>query len=516
MARKGGAQVSHRLQKIRFAGNPYFMLLIGLALLVMFAMSFPRLDDLTWGSSVGLDRLSTWFAGYNGRYVGNIVVILLTRLPAGLRAAAELAILSGALYCAHCVLPNKGTFCFFILALLTLPLELYAQGLVWTSGFANYTTAAAVMLFELGTYHKIVIQNKTLSKAGYIVFFTVCFLGQMILENLAIYSVLLAGGAVVYSWSRGEKEMRRHLLAAMILTVCATAAVFLNSSYHSALAGDGGNYKEISLALPELWAKFETEVVPWLVQKNHLLNLALSVVLLLLWLTREARGKGPSQNRLGCFCGALLSAFFCYDVMDSSWLNTAAYGKTAYALLALFYGAFIIVTIVANAPDRSSRLTLLTLALSQIALAGPLVPARPLTARCFFLNGILWCLLLAALLQLLLARRGLCFDKTAAQKSVARITQLICICYLVFVLCAQSQSWHIQALRMDSIRSGIRQGAQTIVLPEVPLSGIYCYGANVGNDDYWQANYKRYYAIPEGVKVEFMNYAKWCEQYGRK
>ena len=502
--------------KIKAMGNPYLTFLIGVALLVMFAMSFPRLDDLTWGSSVGLDRLRSWFAGYNGRYVGNLIVIILTRLPAVFRALVELGVLCAALYCAHCVLPNKGTFCFFILALLILPLELYAQGVVWTSGFANYATAAAVMLFELGTYQKIVIQNKTLSKGGYIVFFTVCFLGQMILENLAIYSILLAGGAVAYSWFSGEKKACRPLLAAMILTVCATAVVFLNSSYHSALAGDGGNYKEISLSLPELWAKFETEVVPWLVQKNHLLNLALSVVLLLLWLTRDAKGKGLNQNCLGCFCGALLSAFFCYDVMDSSWLNTAAYGKTAYALLALFYGAYIIVTIVSNAPDRASRLTLLTLALSQIALAGPLVPARPLTARCFFLNGILWCLLLAALLQLLLARRGLCFDKMAAQRSVARITQVICIFYLVFVLCAQSQSWHIQALRMDAIRSGVQQGAQTIVLPEVPLSGIYCYGANVGNDDYWQANYKRYYAIPEGVKVEFLNYATWCEQYGRK
>lgn len=96
--------------KITAAGNPYLTLLIGVALLVMFAMSFPRLDDLTWGSSMGLDRLRSWFAGYNGRYVGNIIVILLTRLPAWFRAVVELVVLGGALYCAHSVLPNKGAF----------------------------------------------------------------------------------------------------------------------------------------------------------------------------------------------------------------------------------------------------------------------------------------------------------------------------------------------------------------------------------------------------------------------
>lgn len=504
-------------QKIRLMGDPTLAILIGLALLVMFVMSFPRLDDLTWGSSVGIDRLRSWFAGYNGRYVGNLIVILLTRLPAWFRALAELSVLGGIFCLAHGLLPSKGSFCFFVLAFLTLPLELHAQALVWTAGFANYTTAAAVLLFELYICHRLLIRKESLSKPLYLAFFAVCLLGQMIVENLAIYSVLLIGAALLYAWSKGEKKVLRPLLAALILTTSGTATVFLNSSYGSALAHDGGNYKTISLSLPDLWAKFEADVVPWLVQKNHLLNLALSVVLLLLWLTRDAREKSAVQNRLGCFFGAALSAFFCYDMLDSSWLNVVARGKTIYAILALFYGAYIIITILANAPDPSSRLTLLTLALSQLALAGPLVPARPLTARCFFLNGILWCLLLATLLQCLLARGNWHFSQTSGLKSLVKITQFICLFYLIFVLCAQSQSWHIQALRMEITQSSLQQGAQTIILPNVPWSGAYAYGANISNDNaYWLANYKRYYEIPEDVQVEFMDYDKWCEQFGKK
>ena len=37
-------------------------------------------DDWAWGSSIGLDRLSVFFKDYNGRYVGNLLVLVLTRL----------------------------------------------------------------------------------------------------------------------------------------------------------------------------------------------------------------------------------------------------------------------------------------------------------------------------------------------------------------------------------------------------------------------------------------------------
>ena len=36
-------------------------------------------DDWAWGSYIGIDRLNNFFSNYNGRYLGNLLVILLTR-----------------------------------------------------------------------------------------------------------------------------------------------------------------------------------------------------------------------------------------------------------------------------------------------------------------------------------------------------------------------------------------------------------------------------------------------------
>lgn len=36
-------------------------------------------DDWAWGSSIGIERYNNFFKGYNGRYLGNIMVMILTR-----------------------------------------------------------------------------------------------------------------------------------------------------------------------------------------------------------------------------------------------------------------------------------------------------------------------------------------------------------------------------------------------------------------------------------------------------
>lgn len=55
----------------------YFVLL---AVIFLLSLLFPYSgDDWAWGSVYGLERLKAGFAGYNGRYFGNLIVLVLTR-----------------------------------------------------------------------------------------------------------------------------------------------------------------------------------------------------------------------------------------------------------------------------------------------------------------------------------------------------------------------------------------------------------------------------------------------------
>ena len=53
---------------------------IGFVFVFLLSLLFPYSgDDWAWGSQIGLDRLAAHFEAYNGRYVGNLIVLALTR-----------------------------------------------------------------------------------------------------------------------------------------------------------------------------------------------------------------------------------------------------------------------------------------------------------------------------------------------------------------------------------------------------------------------------------------------------
>lgn len=55
----------------------YGLIFIGFAALI-YLVPYSH-DDWAWGCEVGLERLRTNFEAYNGRYMGNYMILLLTR-----------------------------------------------------------------------------------------------------------------------------------------------------------------------------------------------------------------------------------------------------------------------------------------------------------------------------------------------------------------------------------------------------------------------------------------------------
>ena len=73
-------QKRKRDKVINFFKTNKFYLLIFLALFLI-CYFFPYTgDDWAWGTSIGLDRLKSCFKDYNGRWLGNLMVLLLTRV----------------------------------------------------------------------------------------------------------------------------------------------------------------------------------------------------------------------------------------------------------------------------------------------------------------------------------------------------------------------------------------------------------------------------------------------------
>ena len=124
----------------------YLILFFALALLCWL---FPYTgDDWAWGSSIGIERLSTMFEGYSGRYLGNFIVLLLTRSNI-LKTAAMALTITAVVKCVEVIGKTGYSFCYACLMLLLTPKLIFRQAIVWTAGFSNYCTSVALVLIFL-------------------------------------------------------------------------------------------------------------------------------------------------------------------------------------------------------------------------------------------------------------------------------------------------------------------------------------------------------------------------------
>ena len=107
----------------------FWILIIFFVLFSIWQLWVPEaLDDWRWGSEVGIMRLKTWFEGYNGRYFGDILVIVLTRLPIVLRSMAISGIMTAMLYLIYQLTEYKIlSFLICVFFVVNIPTSLMSQ-----------------------------------------------------------------------------------------------------------------------------------------------------------------------------------------------------------------------------------------------------------------------------------------------------------------------------------------------------------------------------------------------------
>src|SRR5699024_10912344 len=142
-------------------------------------------DDWTWKSYLGMERLKSFFENYNGRYISNILEIIIVRCT--LVRILDMVICSylfiiiifknileiifvrftlvrilGMAICSslfiifmYKISTNKKNplFIFYILFLvLLMPLSVFSQTLGWTAGYVNYVFSVTILLYFISLY----------------------------------------------------------------------------------------------------------------------------------------------------------------------------------------------------------------------------------------------------------------------------------------------------------------------------------------------------------------------------
>ena len=126
-----------------------FMMLIMIVLCYLFPYSG---DDFAWGTKIGLERLNIWFDNYNGRYSGNLLILLLTRSKL-LRIAIESVTIFLIIRYMNLLSTKdkKDNKLLIVLMLLLIPVTIFRPTIAWASGFANYLIPILLILFFINS-----------------------------------------------------------------------------------------------------------------------------------------------------------------------------------------------------------------------------------------------------------------------------------------------------------------------------------------------------------------------------
>ena len=470
----------------------------------IFYMTPFRLDDLTWGGRIGIERLKIFFRGYNGRYLGNIAVIILTRMPRFFRSALMLFGICLLVYFVWLFFDkSKIIVSVFILCFFIMPLQIFSQTVTWISGFANYYISFLLSFIILYLDKEVLFMRGQRSK---LLFFILGFASQLFLETNTIYVCFLSFLCLMLYLFMNRK-LSTQLLAQAFGSCLGAVIMFSNSSYNSALEHDGATYKSINLDqnfglfLKSTFRTFYKKIMnPWF-SRNTILNCLIVLAIILFALLYEHSIKKKSVI---ITYGFMLAGMYAYETTDLT--RSFKYSNRISFLVLTMTILYYFICVYTLVHDWHDKILFLIILISNFVCTGPLLFVSPVNDRCYFHSYCLWVLFLLYWIYLILKSDRVRIYEAGLNYYVALTAFSFLIGFLLYSYAGLSESWRIQE-RREAIIEEYRTGkCDAIELPKLKNSNLYSYGFNISNENvYWLNNYKDYYNIPRDASLRFVD-----------
>ena len=472
---------------------------------VMFALAllFPASgDDWAWGSSIGLERLRATFANYNGRYAGNLVVLVLTRTPVLTPVIIALVVVAS-IFLIQDITRNRRPLGYSLttLAFLTMPLGVWRQAVAWTSGFANYALAALGMLLFVRVAQKEWFGRTSRKPAALVAHGLLAFASCLFMEHVTLYLVLASLiHVVLHRRSRGSVPPKG--VAWLAGSLLGAALMFSNGAYRVAAQSSTGYQKMPSSAeggtLRAIVDQGTTLVSRLAVVDNVVLNVLLAIVLCLLAATTAHRTRSRPFSRVvpvavGVFLAlttVLRSAQWAGE-LPAPWSSGAG---VAAALLfsVLMWSASRLVE------ERSSAVGLAVAAASVLVLVLPLAAIRPIGPRNFYPTYLLLLVCLSFMVRELSRRLPSKVDTW-----VTPLIGTLAASQLVLYFAVYATVTVAEHDRLATIRTAIEGGARSASIAKLPYPS-YVHGGDP-TPGVWADRYKLFYGIPKEMSLRLGN-----------
>lgn len=489
-------------KKIDFSDGTLLLIAI-FAIFFIYGLIVPMaLDDWSWGSSVGIDRLISRFADYNGRWSGNLVVLALTRSRAARAFSFGLAYAVIAYF--SCKLSEvKGTFYYvlFLSILLCMPSNLFAQTIAWTSGFSNYVISVACMLPILYIMKKTIVDNPQHHRTAYtILSIVLCFITQLFVEHITIYLILISLIFNVIYFIQNKKPTPI-LVGTFISSIASALVMFSNGAYSNAVSNSSNNYQQINIdsgivSLVKSGIKeFFTNLYPPFLTNNTILIIVLSCSsILILYLAK------PRFNQLLSF---IIFTFTFYIIIRKHLpYNIVDFPRGRYieGLFAIIYLLSILYICISIPKIRwNSLFTVLSICI----LTGPMLFVKPISPRNFFVTYIFFIMLCMQFWRFIFT-----FNHTEnAKQNLCKLFKYVSIVATLFYLIILGFAQQTEVIRNKSVQQQVAQQATEITVMRLPFEKYFHLSSP--HNDLFKSYYRKRYHIPEDTEIVVTDYDKF-------
>lgn len=495
-------------------------------LFVMFAILayfFPYSgDDWAWGSSIGVERLDSWFRNYNGRYAGNLLVMVLTRvkLLQVLFVAGSLLFLCFASKLFHradsnsLVIVSAGLF-------LLLPKQIFLQSVAWTAGYTNYVPPILLCILYMVLVRNIFDEDRPAYRRFMpFVTFLMGFVGALFMENLTLYSIAMSFLVLAFVWLRFRKCNATHVAhftgalagAVMMFTNGAYTNIANNTDTYRSTALTKGLLKTVSSHCKVIAEQFFVNNVPML-----LVISILCVALTILYM-KECKSRGRMYASWGAiFVNVLCLGFlhskegFGYWVMAVGSPKSANYTLVAMVLAAFFYCIAVLATVLLCVTEKMMLYKLLFWLVSIPVVIAPLVLVNPIGPRNFFPPYALLVMFGGTLLHYMQEKYSM---GVAAKQGLTVFMSAVTVSLFLFLASIYGTIHSYDVKRAEYVQKQVEQGCEEITVCKLPYTSYVWYGDPTSEP--WGLRFKLFNGLNPETKLTFLSYSefdKWAEKF---
>ena len=441
-------------------------------------------DDWVWGTySFDLNTISklSYDLELNGRYIGNLFAILLTRntIVRGIIMSLTLTLLLQIINKF-----TKGKKYLDIILLFIIPACIFKQVIPWSAGFANYMISILILFNILD----ILINNK---EKHISLIFLLCFAGSLFLENITIFILLLTLFMNVKYYIKNKKVNKLYLVA-FLGSLLGTFIMFIHPSYIRNL--NGGNYvryvgKRKNIIIYNYFYNFTL----YGINANYLI-FALLEILLFVYSFINDHLDGKNMGLFGISYLMLLYILLTESIpslYEKVYLN---------GVISTLYLIFLLLILYRLFGKNNNYYYIWYILLICIIITGPLLIVSAIGPRNFFIVSLLVGMLTIRLYN----------DLFRESKIINKIVLCCIILFTIYYVFVFMSIHKVYIEREKYIYDN--RCMNTIYVPRLPHRKYVWwvdFDDNLG--DYFPNYYKKYRNLDSRIKFVFEDYDSWLD-----